>query len=231
MTPEQIDRQIVIPEDISYVSVKAEEAAFLYQFVMEHDLQRTLETGLGFGRSAIHIMAAHGNRHIAIDPFQEDYGYQALHNVEAGGFKEQFDFYEDYSHHVLPWLAREEEKFDFIFIDGDHKFDGILVDFYYADLLLPSGGYIAFHDSWMRSTQLVASFIRSNKNNYKEIKTPYPNFIFFQKTSESDGRDGMHFRGFYTYRSILRHKLISWMVSPGESVAKRLAIRLKNMLK
>ena len=51
----------------------------------------------------------------------------------AGTF---LDFRRDFSHNVLPQLAQEGRKFEFIFIDGDHKFDGILVDFYYAVVLV-----------------------------------------------------------------------------------------------
>jgi predicted O-methyltransferase YrrM len=234
MKPAEINAVMEIPEETRYVSIKEDEAAFLYEFVRRHGFQKTLETGLGYGRSALHIIAAHGKNHIAIDPFQSDYDYLALKNAESAGMRAQLDFIEDHSHHALPFLARETEggeKFDFIFIDGDHKFDGILIDFYYADLLLKKGGYILFHDTWMRSTQLVASFIRRNKKNYATETSPLRNFLIFRKTGNADDRDGMHFREFYTGRSRLRSALIHWMLSPGDSLLKRTALRLKNMVK
>lgn len=35
---------------------------------------------------------------------------------------------------------------DFMFIDGDHSYDGVRADFYNYASLVKSGGYIAFHD-------------------------------------------------------------------------------------
>ncbi len=45
---------------------------------------------------------------------------------------------------VLDWL--QGRQFDFLFIDGDHSYDGVRQDFaMYAPLVRP-GGMIAFHD-------------------------------------------------------------------------------------
>lgn len=230
MLPNEINKIIEIPKERSYISIKTEEAAFLYHFIQENKLSKTLETGMGFGNSACHILAAHSNEHIAIDPFQSEYNYIALKNVEALGFKDRFDFREDYSHNVLPILLKEERKFDFIFIDGDHKFDGILVDFYFADLLLEVNGFVLFHDTWMRSTQLVSNFIKKNKKNYEVVPCALRNFHLFRKKG-IDERDGMHFKEFYTNKSKLTYRLITWMTSPGDSFLKRTAIQLKDKLK
>lgn len=230
MLPEEINQIIDIPSERSYISIKPEEAAFIYNLIQGEKLRKTLETGLGFGNSACHILAAHGQHHIAIDPFQKDYDYKAVKNVEAIGFKEKFSFIEDYSHNVLPELLKQNQQFDFIFIDGDHKFDGILVDFYFADLLLENNGFVLFHDTWMRSTQLVSSFIEKNKDNYKSIPCKLRNFHLFQKKS-NDERDGMHFKEFYTSKSKLTYQLITWMTSPGDSFLKKTAIKLKDLIK
>ena len=231
MKPTEINDILEIPVETKYVSIKPEEASFLYDFVKDNHLEKTLETGLGYGSSATHILAAHGKEHIAIDPYQKDYDYLALKNIEAAGYKEKFEFFEDHSHNVLPYLVKEGKKFDFIFVDGDHKFDGILVDFYYADLLLKMNGFILFHDTWMRSTQLVGSFIRKNKANYVEIPSAMRNYMIFKKQFGEDDRDGMHFKEFYTRRSQFKFALISWMLRPGNSLLKKMAIRMKNILK
>lgn len=230
MQPKEINNTIQIPSERSYISIKPEEAAFIYQLIQQHQLTKTCETGLGFGNSACHILAAHSQKHIAIDPFQKEYDYLAVKNVESLGFKDRFDFREDYSHNVLPKLLNEGKQFDFIFIDGDHKFDGILVDFYFADLLLENNGFVLFHDTWMRSTQLVSNFIKKNKDNYSVVDCPLRNFHLFQK-KKADTRDGMHFKEFYTNKSKLTYRLITWMTSPGDSFLKRTAIQLKDKLK
>jgi predicted O-methyltransferase YrrM len=230
MTPQEINQQIFVPEEDKATPIKVNEAAFIYDFLMEKGIKKTLETGFAYGRSASHIMAATGSRHIAIDPFQEKYSNIGLQNIQKLGFEELLDFKHDYSHNILPLLNGQKKKFEFIFIDGDHKFDGIFNDFYYADMLLEQGSYVLFHDTWMRSTQLVVSFIKKNRTDYKQIKTPLRNFLLFQKTG-NDNRNGMVFREFYTFKSFFVHKVILWLSNGKESRLKKMLFYLKEKVK
>lgn len=52
---------------------------------------------------------------------------------------------------------RGGERFDFVFIDGRHLFDCVLVDFFYVDRLLEIGGYLALDDLWMPAVRKVKS--------------------------------------------------------------------------
>ena len=67
--------------------------------------------------------------------------------------------------------------------------------------MLNNSGYVLFHDSWMKSTQYIALWIKNNKKNYKFIKTPIKNFILIQKIRE-DNRKWHHFKGFCTLKSL-----------------------------
>jgi len=162
MNLNDINKHLDIPEEDKYTPIKVIEAEYIYNLLTEKLLKNTLEIGFAYARSASHIIAATLSNHIAIDPFQSNYNNLGLSNIEKLGFNKYLTFYNDFSHIVLPKLLENEKKFDFIFIDGDHKFDGIFVDFYYADLLVNEGGYLLFHDTWMRSTQLVMSFIKTS---------------------------------------------------------------------
>ena len=51
-----------------------------------------------------------------------------------------------YSEQVLPELLKNNEKFDLIFIDGNHKYEATKVDFENAYKILNPGGFIAFHN-------------------------------------------------------------------------------------
>ena len=135
------------------------------------------------------------------------------------------DFRPDFSHNILPELLKQNRKFEFIFIDGDHKFDGIFIDYYYAELLLENGGYLLLHDTWMRSTRLVEKFILKNKVNFKHIKTPFRNLSLFIKL-EDDQRDGMFFKEFYTFKSLFRHYATMWFNSNKDSWLKRSLIKI-----
>jgi len=227
MTPEEINSIIDIPAWDIHSAIKPEEAKFIYDFISDNKLKKTLETGFAFGMSASHIIAATGSKHIACDPFQSRYMDIGIKNIERLNFTGKLDYYADYSHNVLPSLLKMKERFEFIFIDGDHKFDGIMVDFYYSDLLLSDNGYIMFHDTWMRSTRLVESFIRKNRNDYGLIRIPHRNLLLFRKTGP-DRRDGMFFREFYSYRSVLKHSLIRWMPKGKMNLVKKLLAKIKD---
>ena len=75
-----------------------------------------------------------------------------------------------------------EGKFDVIFIDGDHTYDGVKKDFELYSDLINKGGIICFHDIWdteehHRQGCYVDKFWNEIKENYrydelgKEIKT------------------------------------------------------------
>lgn len=230
LSPAQINETLEIPQHDVATSVKPSEAQFMYDFIQSHGLKRTAEVGFAYGRSCSHIMAATGESHISMDPFQDHYGGLGLKNMEKLGFRDKLDFRPDYSHNVLPELLRDKRSFQFIFVDGDHKFDGEFIDWYYADLLLEDGGYVLLHDTWMRSTRLVMAFIEKNRPDYRKVPTGLRNLAMYQKTGE-DKRDGMHFREFYTSRSWLSYRLITWMTTGSDSWFKRMVFRLKEMVK
>jgi predicted O-methyltransferase YrrM len=206
---EDVFERLDLPQGKRYVSVSKAEGKFIHQWIQEHQLQATLEVGLGYGASAASMLAAHDGVHTSIDPFQEqNFQNKGLENLETFGYQDRVVFYKDFSHKVLPKLHAERKKYDFILIDGDHRFDSIFIDFYYADLLLAQNGYILFHDSWMRSIQLVASYIRHNRSNYVQIRSVGLNLILFQKTGKKPGSTWDDFHEFYSLRGLLSHKII-----------------------
>lgn len=230
MTPKEINELLEIPDWDKASPVKTEEAEFLYNFVLKNNLKETMEIGFAFAKSASHIMAASESRHIAIDPFQDNYKSYGLKNLEKLNLRDKLTFYPDFSHNVLPKFALDKHEFDFIFIDGDHKFDGIFVDFYYSDLVLKKNGYVLFHDTWMRSTRLVESFIKKNRKDYQQIPTPLRNFSLFQKVG-TDNRNGMYFKEFYTLRSIFIHPIIIWLTNGERGFLKSVVFGLKEFVK
>ncbi len=210
--------------------MKIIEAEFIYNFLSEKKFTKTLEVGLAYARSASHIIAATNSIHIAIDPFQSDYNNAGIENIKKLGFQDYLDLRTDFSHNVLPELLKENRKFEFIFIDGDHKFDGEFIDFYYSDLLIEDDGYILLHDTWMRSTRLVMSFIKNNKHGYQYIKTPLRNFALFKKIAE-DKRDGMYFREFYTFKSMITHNINILFWNNKDNFFVKLLVKIKKLLK
>lgn len=180
------------------VKITPEQGSLLYQIAIQPNVSKTLEIGFAYGFSTIFILEAllkkGGASHIAIDPFQhQQWKSVGLHGIKKLGYK-NFKWIEDYSIHALSNLIKSNQKFNFIFIDGNHRFDDILVDFYLADQLLNTGGYLILDDMWMKSTQLVTKFISSNRA-YSKINQPVGNAAVFSKISD-DNREWNHFIDF-----------------------------------
>ncbi len=205
---ESIYKKLVIPEQYAPAPIKKDEAEWIYSFLKKRHIKKTLEVGFSFGCSAAYIISATHSRHYVIDPYQHVYKNLGLKNIKRLGLSKYLIFEKDFSHNALPRLLGKGVKIDFAFIDGGHKFDEIFIDFYYIDSLLNNNGYVLFHDTWMRSTQLVASWIKKNKPNYKQIKIPTRNMVMFQKIAV-DKRLWYHFKEFYTLKSIIINKLFN----------------------
>jgi predicted O-methyltransferase YrrM len=221
-----LERLEIGPRDRSQIS--DEEAAFLFRFVRDHAIADTLEVGCGLGKSAVSIMLGTGRAHIAIDPFQANYDFRGVGNVERAGLGEAFELRAERSCVALPALLEQGRRFDFVFVDGSHRFDDILVDFTFADLLLRPGGHVVFDDLWMRTTQLVLAYIRTNRPDYRRDPGAPRTLALVQKVGE-DARNGMFHREFYTGRGFVSHHAVTWLAGP-DTRAKRVARRLKSAL-
>ncbi|MBN2087432.1 class I SAM-dependent methyltransferase [Candidatus Peregrinibacteria bacterium] len=196
-------------------AIKKREALYIYNFLKNKNIKNTLEVGFADGFSAAHIMAATNGIHYAIDPFQKDiYSDSGLKNIKKLGLLHRLKFENKCSEIILPKLVEKGMKMDFIFIDGDHKFDSIFIDFFYADKLINIGGYILFHDVCMESTQHVISWIYNNKN-YK-IKVMLELNLVLVKKLRDDNRKWDHFvkfRPYPTFKKNYRLRILKCLTS------------------
>ena len=181
------------------VSLTQEEAELIYSFLKQRGIKKTLEVGLAYGCSAAYIISATQSTHYAIDVGQSsEWRNQGIENLEKLELDHHLKLLQDFSHNALPELLKQGLKFDFALIDGDHKFDGIINDFYYVDLLLNESGYVFFDDLWMTASQIVINWITTNRLDYKRISLSddkYFNLACFQKIGGYP-RDWDHFNEF-----------------------------------
>jgi hypothetical protein len=124
-----------------------------------------LEIGMARASSSVAILSAlpANGRLTSIDPFQlrENDGYGGR-VVEQTGFAARHTLLAEYDYVALPRLLDEGRRFQFVFIDGYHAFDYAMLDFFYANLLVPANGIIAFHDSGWPSIYRVCEFVERN---------------------------------------------------------------------
>lgn len=178
-----------------------ENGMWIYDFYRSTKPKSSLEIGLAYGYSTLFIMAAMYEtkigHHTMIDPNQNSHwkGIGLTHAQKASELGLHFSFIEDRSDYAFVDLARANRKFDFIFIDGNHKFDDVLVDFYLYASLCSVGGHVIFDDYTYNSIQSVIAFIRANRSDFKEIHNTPDSWCVFERIGH-DQRHWKHFKKF-----------------------------------
>ena len=129
------------------VAVTPAEGEALRRWVISEDAKHTIETGLGFGLSALFVcegLLSNGDpdaRHVVVDQYQTtklaDCGLQVLGEA---GLTELVEFHAEESQIALPRFLDEGRTFDLAFVDGNHRFDGVFLDLIYLGRLVRPGG-------------------------------------------------------------------------------------------
>jgi len=163
-------------------AVSMERGEFLSQMIAHANAKHTIETGCGSGLSALFILEAilqngAGPRaHLIMDPEQNSF-FQGMGTrlIKDAGAWEHVDFRLERSQIVMPQLWAEGRTFDAVFIDGDHKFDGVFCDAYYAHRLLKPGGILVIDDVWMDAVWLACHFLEESYRylNIGELRKGY----------------------------------------------------------
>ena len=151
-------------------SISRVEADFLRGIIHSHQPKATLEIGCAEGVSSMVICEAIDgeNIHTILDPNQSGHWKNmGVNNLKKSGLN-NFVLIEDYSEFVLPALLKEGRQYDFIFVDGWHTFDHVLLEFFYINRLLNIGGIVAFDDVALLPLNRVMRYI-SNYPNFEVV--------------------------------------------------------------
>lgn len=148
-------------------SIKRPEGEAIYHLIRQAKPQATLEVGMAWGLSSLFICQAlkdnGSGHHTAVDPYElSAYRGSGVHNVQQAGLGEYLTLLSESSHFALPRLVQEKRQFEVMFIDGSHLFDDAFVDFFYANRLLPVGGYLIVDDLWMPAVRKMLAFVLNN---------------------------------------------------------------------
>ncbi|GEM_PF-533750 len=164
------------------IAVTPERGAFIADLCRAERPSRTLEIGMAWGLSTLHILLAlaedrgdaAGEPHLVMDPFQGSrFRNAALRLVGEVGAEAMLEFYPEPSEIVLPRLLTAGRQFDLVFIDGDHRFDPGFVDFFYVHRLLKPGGLVIFDDVLFDGIYLTTQWAETNLG-YEPVATHPP---------------------------------------------------------
>jgi len=143
------------------VAIDRAEGRLLQRVIADIKPRTTLEIGCAYGVSTLFICEALASldqpaRHIALDPFQStQWRGIGVKNAHDAGFGDLLDFREQRSELALPQLVQEGVTIQFALIDGWHTFDQVMVEFYYLNRMLETGGVLVFDDADRRSVNRV----------------------------------------------------------------------------
>jgi predicted O-methyltransferase YrrM len=178
------------------VRISRELGVWLYNLCRDAKPKATLEIGLAYGYSTVYFLAAIRDNgagcHTAVDPYQSHWHGIGQLQAQSLSMGDNFRLIEEKSVPALAHLADRAETFEVTFIDGNHKFDDVLVDFTLSAELCPMGGFVILDDMWMPSIRQAVAFIRSNRHDFEEIKTPMSSIAAFRRI-HADSREWDHY--------------------------------------
>jgi predicted O-methyltransferase YrrM len=154
--------------EVARIAIGDTEGAMLLDWVRREHARQTLETGLGFGISTLFIceglLANEGDvGHVAIDPFQDGtHSGAGVATLEEAGVRGLVELLVEPSETALPRLLTEGRRFDLAFVDGNHRFEGVLLDFVYCGRLLRPGGVVFADDAQLPAVRKSAAFVTAN---------------------------------------------------------------------
>jgi hypothetical protein len=101
------------------------------------------------------------------------------YNHNTSSFKERLTSIKGTSWEVLAkWAAEGHEKFDVIYIDSDHRFDGVLLDSALAWQLLKVGGYVVWDDYLWEEPQVKPLYAKPALDAFLRTRKPFYDIVF-----------------------------------------------------
>jgi len=188
------------------VAIDAAEGVALRDRVVREAAVHTIEIGLGYGLSALHICAAlltvadGAARHVVVDPHQarrfSDLGLQVLADA---GVAHLIEHHPQDSALALPQLLAAGRRFDAAFVDGNHRFDGVFVDLVHLGRLVRPAGIVFLDDYQLPAVARAAAFFVNNLAwTIEEVSPPHPlhRWAVLRTSSAPDNRAFDHFIDF-----------------------------------
>ena len=188
--------------DIFPVAVSLAGGEALRNWVSREGAVQTIEIGLGYGVSALHIcegLLMNGNPdagHVVLDPNQlrrfSDCGLQVLEDAGVTHFVEH---YTEVSEIALPQFLKEGRTFDLGFVDGNHRFDGVFLDLFYLGRLVRKGGILILDDYNFPGVRRAVSFFLNNLG--WTVEDALDDYVVVLRTAtQADKRDFRYFIDF-----------------------------------
>jgi len=151
------------------VAASPAEGEALREWVVREGATQTIEIGLGYGLSTLHICAGllenadPTAQHVAIDPYQGTrFANCGLQFLEEAGIAALVEHHAEESQIALPRFLSEARRFHLAFVDGNHRFDGVFLDLIFLGRLVRPGGIVFLDDYHLPAIVRAAAFCLTN---------------------------------------------------------------------
>lgn len=189
--------------DMGTTAITVDEGDALRRWVLREQATKTIEIGLAFGVSALHIceglvqVGKLNPQHVAIDPFQAgSFANRGLQALEEAGVRSFVEHHSELSQIALPAFLKEGRQFDLAFVDGNHRFDSVFLDMFYLGRLVRKGGIIILDDYDLPGIKRAVSFYLTNLHWSVEELSPSDDrhsWVVLRTSRTEDARDFRYF--------------------------------------
>lgn len=172
------------------LSIDRSSAEYVYETVLQLAPANAVEVGMAWGFSSVPICAALRDSSKGVstifDPFQgPTYEYVGREQLVDFALQGHFWLDERRSDIGLPELFAGGHEIEFAFIDGDHRIDAVVIDFYYVNKMLKVGGMVIFDDLQFPSVQRVVSFALT-QFHYERVDQPNARLAVLRRAAADD---------------------------------------------
>ena len=156
-------------------NISVDEGLFLFNLIKKYNPKNIIEIGLACGVSAAFILLAMDKKSklTSVDPFQkfqwEKFGLVVVDKIiKESKLKKSNHKWEPYYSHTF--FSKKNSKYDLCFIDGDHSYEGTMIDLVGCHNLLEKNGLLVIDDVLhFPVKKAINDFMSKNNNNYKII--------------------------------------------------------------
>lgn len=167
-------------------NISLSEGIELFKIIKKYNPKKLVEIGFAVGISTLFMLCALENDAIlySVDPYQKiqwnKFGLINVNNLldEQKLPKKMHKFIEDYS---INFFKKEDRSYDLVFIDGDHSYEGTMIDLYGADKVLKKNGLMIIDDVLHYDVKKSLKNFLKKKDYYKKIDTNLATMNFYIK--------------------------------------------------
>ncbi len=166
----------------SLVSWGIQPSFLRYMAEVVHPGDRTLETGSGVSTVCFALLGA---EHTCVTPAHQEFDRIRAYCQEHGISTERVTFVALPSQAYLPRMDLRGRPLDFALIDGSHAFPTPLIDYYYMNENLRTGGLLAIDDGQIPSVGVLLRFLRGEPA-YERVHIDSRKTVVYRKRAQTE---------------------------------------------